>query len=47
MKVGQDEECENALRRLRGEKADISEEKADIKVIDFCFSSNKVISLFF
>ncbi|EXC31839.1 Sugar transporter ERD6-like 5 [Morus notabilis] len=31
MKVGRAEECENALRRLRGEKADISKEKADIK----------------
>ncbi|GMN25141.1 hypothetical protein TIFTF001_000826 [Ficus carica] len=40
MKVGQDEECENALRRLRGEKADISEEKADIKDHAECSNRN-------
>lgn len=33
MKIGQAEASENALRRLRGEKADISQETADIKVI--------------
>ena len=33
MKIGRAEEFENALNRLRGEKADISQEIADIKVI--------------
>ena len=33
MKIGQVEESENALRRLRGEKADIFQETTDIKVI--------------
>lgn len=32
MKMGQAEESENALRRLMGEKADVSQEITDIKV---------------
>lgn len=33
MKIGKVEECEQALRRIRGANADISQEKAEIKVI--------------
>ncbi|GMN25150.1 hypothetical protein TIFTF001_000832 [Ficus carica] len=40
MKIGQAEASENALRRLRGEKADISQETADIK--DYTERSKRV-----
>jgi len=34
--VGRDTEFEAALRKLRGKKADISEEAAEIQVLNSC-----------